>query len=879
MKLKGEELAQVSFPVGGIGAGCIGIAGNGYLEQWEIFNEAGKYRHNGASHFLVRAESPDGEILDVRVLNGDFPRDFAGEPRGTEALFKGFGWGPDADTFAALPHFRECELNGEFPVAEYSLGDPHFPGRALFTAWSRFVPGESDTSSLPVAVFECQIRNDASSTLNYTVAGTLLNPWNNLEATNAVEQRGGLTQLCLRNNLPDTELDCGELVLSTDEPVVSFQEMWYRGRWSDALEMYWRNINTPGPLKPRAFVSRGIQGRVALGRSGCDAGTIAAHFTLKPGESHVARFVVSWFIPNYANTWSADMDELLAKCGVRENRWKNYYASLCKDACDAARIAFAEMAEVRSKVFAFRDAIHGSTLPKACLDGAAENLAVLISPTVLRLENGELWGWEGVGPRKGSCQGSCQHVWNYAQSLSLLFPDLERSMREVTAKYAPNEDGGLTFRVMLPLGVHGAPFHSCVDGICGEVMKIYREWKVSGDNEWLRRMWPTAKNAVSYAWDERNPDRWDPDQSGVLTGRQHHTLDTELFGPSGWLMGHYLGALKAASEMARVCRDEAFGRLCDSIYKKGRRWCEEHLFNGEYFAQQIDLKDHNLLVSYANKYDSPKADEQAARLEDYYWNSEAGEIKYQIGDGCEIDTHLGQLYASLYGIGDIWDEKMNDATLDAIFKYNYKSSMRDWENTWRVYALNDEGGTVMCTWPRPETKPAIPLSYNSEVMTGFEWAFGVHLALRGKLREAETVAAAIRGRYDGRKRNPWNEIECGNNYARGMASYAMLQAFSGFSYDMSRRMIGFKPRVAGDFRCFWALGKAWGVYEVQNGFQKMTLLHGSLELERLRLEGSGLSINGKEISAKFVDGEWMLEKAVVLHEGDSLSSVSCEYRQ
>ena len=871
MKLKGEKLAQVSFPVGGIGAGCIGLAGNGYLEQWEIFNEAGKFRHNGPSHFIVRAESLDGQLQDVRVLQGDLPRDFMGEPRGTETMFNGFGWGPDADTFAALPHFKECELNGEFPVAEYTLGDPHFPGKVLFTAWSRFVPGESDASSLPVAVFECTIRNDTSVTLNYTMACTLLNPWNNLEATNAVEQNGGLTQLRLRNNLQENELGFGELVLSTDEPNVSFQEMWYRGRWSDALETYWRNITTPGPLKPRPFTSRSNFGRFAFGRSGADAGTIAAHFTLKPGESHVARFVISWFIPNRANTWSGDMTELLAKSGLHENRWKNYYASLCKDAADAARIAFADMEETHAKVFAFRDAIHSSTLPKACLEGAAENLAVLISPTVLRLENGEVWGWEGSGPRKGSCAGSCQHVWNYAQALSLLFPDLERTMREVTAKYGPNEDGGLTFRIMLPLGVKGGAFHSCVDGICGEVMKIYREWKVSGDIKWLQRMWPTAKQAVSYAWNKQNPDRWDPDQSGVLTGRQHHTLDTELFGPSGWLMGHYLGALKAATEMAHACDDEPFGNLCDSIYRKGRIWCEKHLFNGEYFAQEIDLKDHSMLVSYANKYDSPNADEQVMRLEDYYWNSEVGEIKYQIGDGCEIDSHLGQLYASLYGIGEIWDEQMNDATLDAIFKYNYKPTMRNWANTWRVYALNDEGGTVMCTWPHAEGKPAIPLGYNCEVMTGFEWAFGVHLALRGKVREAEAVAVAIRGRYDGKKRNPWNEIECGNNYARSMASYAMLQAFSGFRYDMSCKMIGFKPQVSGEFRCFWALGAAWGLFEVHDGVRQVHLLHGTLELKRLALEGTALSINGKEMAALFADGEWHLKKPIKMQPGDCLS--------
>jgi hypothetical protein len=310
--------------------------------------------------------------------------------------------------------------------------------------------------------------------------------------------------------------------------------------------------------------------------------------------------------------------------------------------------------------------------------------------------------------------------------------------------------------------------------------------------------------------------------------------------------------------------------LCDSIYRKGRKWCEEHLFNGEYFAQQVDVKDHGKFVSYANKYDSPNPDEQVARLEDYYWNSEVGEIKYQIGGGCEIDSHLGQLYASLYGIGEIWDASMNDSTLDAIFKYNYKPSMRDWANTWRVYALNDEAGTVMCTWPHAESKPAIPLGYNCEVMTGFEWAFCVHLALRGKLREAEAVASAIRGRYDGKKRNPWNEIECGNNYARALASYAMLQAFSGFRYDMSKKMIGFKPQVSGEFRCFWALGAAWGVFEVHGGVQKVQLLHGTLELERLAIEGTALTVSEQAVGAEYADGEWRLEKPILLKPQDCL---------
>ena len=80
-------------------------------------------------------------------------------------------------------------------------------------------------------------------------------------------------------------------------------------------------------------------------------------------------------------------------------------------------------------------------------------------------------------------------------------------------------------------------------------MKVYREWKICGDTEWLRACGPNV-SAIAFAWHPDNEDRWDPDKTGVLWGRQHHTLDMELFGPNAWLTGFYLGALKAAAEMA-----------------------------------------------------------------------------------------------------------------------------------------------------------------------------------------------------------------------------------------------------------------------------------------------------------------------------------------
>ena len=861
MKLRKESLREVSFPVGGIGAGCIGLSGNGRLIDWEIFNHAGKGLLNGCSHFAVRAER-NGRVETARILNGDLLSGFSGEHEGREALDHGFGWGPEIGSLCGLPHFREVEFNGEFPMAEIRFSDPFFPGEVVLTAWSPFVPGESDLASLPLALFEITLENTAEAAYDFTAVAVLGNPWKNQGAGNRVLRKDGLTSLLLCNHLSPDSFDYGELALSTDSAEVSFQEYWYRGAWRDSLEVYWNDLNTPGAFRKRTFPER------TGNESASDSGLLAAHFTLEQGKRHTVRFLISWYIPNRRNTWAPPAEEDLRYSGLKKNRWKNYYTRLCSGAADAAGRFFPVWAETRKKVFLFRRALHESTIPEASLEGAAANLAVLISPTCLRVEDGTFWGWEGVGPEQGSCPGTCQHVWNYAQALPLLFPDLERSIRESHAKYGFDEKGAWQFRLRLPLGIRArsSRMRPCVDGSFGEVMKIYREWKISGDTEWLKGIWFAVRRAIEYAWSPANPDRWDPERSGVLSGRQHHTLDMEQFGPSGWLNGHYLGALKAASEMAPCCGDDEFGLLCAELFEKGLRWSEQHLFNGEYYQQELDIHNPSLLSPFLQGEETPENNP--------YWDPEHRQIKYQTAAGCHIDAHLGQWYASLYGIGLIFQPERIRSTLLSIYRYNFHSSMREVANTWRNFSFNDEAGCMICVWPEGRERPVIPLPYNSETMTGFEWAAASHLVMIGETEKGETLARAVRGRYDGIHRNPWNEIECGSNYARSMASYAMLQAYSGFCYDMVRGMIGFHPVLSGPFCCFWSLGVVWGTYERAGVEQKIRILHGEADFGVFSLSADSAFCNGEVLPGRREGNEWKLEDKIHVHEGDLLSFLS-----
>ncbi|MBQ7650602.1 MAG: hypothetical protein IJS15_06560, partial [Victivallales bacterium] len=621
----------------------------------------------------------EGKVLSARILNGPLMENRSGSI-GDDVRngHIGYGWGPSPNTLCGFPHFKKCELDGAFPVAEYHFYDSAFPGEVTLTAWSPFIPGESDTASLPCAIFEVSIRNDTSQIIDYQCIGVLTNLWSGENALNRAESSKGITRLILKNDVPPDSFDYGELALSTDATDCSWQEYLFRGRWCDQREVYAHDLMQPGAFKNRRYATPGAG----------DSGLLAAPMTLKPGEAKTVRFLVSWYVPNRKNDWDdpEQLEKLLKNCGLAENRWKNYYTKLCSSAEDASAQIFRDYSRIRKDVFLFRDAIHRSTLPESALAGAAENLAVLVSPTCLRLEDGTFWGWEGVGRQTGSCQGSCQHVWNYAQALALLFPDLERSMRESQFRHNIDADGGLHFRLRLPLGIESNWLSPCVDGTYGEIMKTYREWKVSGDAEWLKGMYPMLKRAMEYTWSLKNPHKWDPERSGLLMGRQHHTLDMELFGPSGWLQSHYLGALKAIAEMATACGDSDFSAQCGGLYEKGRRLTEQKLFNGEYYIQRIDLEDKSLLTPFFRNDEGDSAE--------LYWDAEHGEMKYQIGEGCSIDSHLGQWYASLYGIGEILDGEQIRSCLKSIYRHNFKGTMGEFLNTWRIFSLEDEGGTI-----------------------------------------------------------------------------------------------------------------------------------------------------------------------------------------
>ena len=826
MKYTGKYTKEISFPLGGIGTGSIGLDGEGRLVDWEIFNKPSKGSTNGLSHFAIRAIQ-NGKIT-AAVLNGDMQKELIGQYNKHKWSWNSYGSGANNEKMCGFPHFKNVEFNGEFPIASIDFKDEKFPGNVNMTAFNPFIPLDSKNSSLPAAFFEFEVENTTAENIKYQIALSVSNPYD--KSMNKADVNNRFKTMTLYNmGVGKDDVQYGDLTLATDCDIAYTQSYWYRGSWKDGVVSFWNDFSTENNIKERIYNTEGSY----------DMGTLIAEISLCPNEKKKAKFILSWNVPNNYNYWN----ECKNDDGTHKT-WKNYYATIFENSVQTAIYSLENWDDLYNRTLTFKNTLHKSTLPKEVIDAASSNLSVLKSPTVLRLEDGSFYGWEGVAELIGLCEGTCQHVWNYAYALCFLFPDLERSIREVEFKYSTDEYGKMMFRTNLPLGREMFEGRACVDGQMGSVIKCYREWKISGNNKWLEDNWENIKKVLEYAWSEKNDDCWDLNKDGVLEGRQHHTLDMELFGPSSWLEGMYLAALKAASRMGEFLGDTKKAQEYRELFEKGYKWTKDNLFNGKYFIQKIDLTDKSIPDRF--------------NASDVYWNEETNQIKYQVNNGSSIDQMLAQWHADIIGLGEIFDKEQMSSALLEMMKNNFKPTMRDFINHWRVFALNDEAGTIICDYPADCNKPKIQLPYSEETMTGFEYSFAGLLCSQGKIDDGLKVVKAVRDRFDGEKRNPWNEFECGNNYARSMASYALIPILSGFEFDMPNNYIGFNPYKTDDFKCIWSLADAWGDFEIKGNIIKVNVFEGEMCLESLGLKFcdciSSLKIDDKQLDFKFENG-------------------------
>jgi uncharacterized protein (DUF608 family) len=560
--------------------------------------------------------------------------------------------------------------------------------------------------------------------------------------------------------------------------------------------------------------------------------------SLLPGQSREFTFLISWNFP---------VVRIKDSYGTKTIAHQNEYSSRFDDAKAVADYVANNFASLSGQTEQWVKTWYDSTLPKWLLDRTiltADTLQTANCNILADGNGGRFWAWEGIRV----CHGTCTHVWHYAQAMARLFPSLERNLREKTDfTLAQLPDGSVPYRITIDAGDRGSGI--AIDGQAGTVLRSYREHLISADDTFLRNNWPEIKLALEYLI---NFDRNDGNFDGLLDGDQHNTLDASWYGKVHALSSLYIAAVRAGEEMAKRVRDREFETLCHDLYRKGSQSIET-LYNGEYYIHEED-PDHPEAIG--------------------------------VGTGVYIDQVIGQFWANQLGLGRLYREDHIQSALNALWKYNFVPDVKSFRETFRkgrFYAWDGDAGLIMCSWPNGGLKDDFmnhwQYDYFNENMSGFEYQAAAHMIAEGTpelIQHGLAIARSIHDRYRATARNPYNEIECSDHYARAMASYAVFLAASGFDYDGPAGAIGFNPVVHSEnFRSAFTAAEGWGSFSqvlTQNEMKaELAVNWGSLKL-------NSISLNPQHVRGSQVDV--MLDGQIVTAELQKIASgVAIEFSE
>ena len=791
-----EHLQRVALPLGGIGTGSVSLGGRGELRDWEIMNVPGKGYStvtdgNDAPFFAIYTRRESGETA-TRMLAGPlYPQEYL-HCEGRPVNHHG------------LPRFRNASFEAAYPFGQVSLRDDAMPVKVRIKGFNPLIPGDTDASSLPIAVLSYEVTNVSGETVEVSVCGSIRNFIGKDGREVGSNWKGDFIPTGEKDNLNEYRENAGpglrglyfysekvnarhpawgnfSLVTDSDQEV-SYRTFSVDNAWANSVLNFWDDFSDDGLISnPEASI------RHTVGGDDDPMGSLAVKSSLAPGETRVFNFYLTWNFPNrIAWAW----DNFIVG---------NHYSTVFPDSWETAGRIVPALPEYEARTLAFVNALLSSSYPDAVKEAALYNLNVLRSQTVFRITDGHLMGWEGVMDRFGSCSGSCTHVWNYETATAFLFPDLARTMRDVEFNIALHEDGAMAFRTELPFDT-GQNRSTAADGQLGCIMKLYREWQLCGDISFLASYWEQCKRALSYAWIEGS---WDSNQDGIMEGSQHNTMDVNYFGPNGQMTFWYMGALRAAEEMALAMKDKTFAKKCRGIFEKASAYADNVLFNGEYYEQKItDPETFEFLPEDSDRIPP-----------------------FQLGKACLVDQLVGQYMAHICGLGYLADKGHIRTTLESVMRYNYHDSLYGHFNNMRTYLFEDESGLLMASWPKGRLE--VPFPYFNESMTGFEYAAATGMIYEGMKSEGLKCISSIRARFDGAKRNPFSEPECGHHYARSMASWSTLLAFSSFHYSGVEKSLSITSEEG---TWFWSCGSAWGTVTNDGRSSVLKVIEGRLEL-------------------------------------------------
>lgn len=838
---QGEALRHVAMPLGGLGTGQIALGGDGGLRQWQMANQVNHLGFVPDSFFAIRTSCIEPPLNTVRVLQSR--ESLEREPRPTPLVNDDAIPAAQRKLLQDYPGVEKTIFTGAYPFARVTYLDEELPVDVQLEVYSPFVPLDAQASGLPALLFTFTLHNRWAHEIHGALGATLQNAvgWDGITPiegnrcplyggnVNRQQQSAGAVSLVMENpGLADDHPGVGQMVLSSLNPTTCVYEQW---QTPAQFFRFLAGFNPDHHLKHQNQSQQRTYRngpRVASGPSPAGEtwnGALLAPFWLEPGETVSLTFILSWYFTNrYVN-----FDHFGPRRDYGKSRFwlGNEYATRFGSALEVVDYVQAHRSWLEETSRKWARNMYSSTLPDWLNEALAAQGAIMRSPTCFWTADGKFYGFEGSlgastamwsGDFGGSCPLNCTHVWNYEQALSRLFPALERTMRETDLEEIQAPEGYIPHRTILPLYLPqlwnvaiGGPTNPALDGMLGTVLKVYREVRQGAGRAWMDEHWPHVERLMNYII-----AHWDAEEDGVLEGEQPNTYDIAFYGPNMYIGALWLAALRAAEELARLQADEQRAARYRQLFERGSQRYDELLWNGEYYIQLIDPT-------------IPPQD--------------------QFGNGCLADQLFGQWWAHLLDLGHLLPEEHVKQTLRSIVRYNFRAGFRDFTHGYRVFADQDDSGLLVCTWPHGG-RPEVPVRYCDEVWTGIEYQVGAHCIMEGMAEEGLKILAALRARYNGTRRNPYNEIECGDHYVRAMAGWSVLEAISGFRYNALEDTLSFAPALDMDeFRAPFTTRDGWGAFarsRQANGWQvQLTCDFGEIQFQHLhlKLQGSRVSVH------------------------------------
>jgi uncharacterized protein (DUF608 family) len=817
-----NELQYIGMPVGGINAGTVYLGGDGRMWLWDIFNsnqegiDPREIDWSTDLHVGKKVRSRDGAAYvapakDIRPLEQGF-------------AFKITHQGITVIKRMLAADWDDIVFEATYPMARITYIDHKLPVQIVAEVFSPFIPLDELNSGLPATIYSFSIKNNSAATVQVQITGWLENK-TGIRTAGKGEER--INTASHKNNV--SEVICS-IESKTDPDQLATQPDY--GTLSIAA--FNKDSIAIASLNPENNETLFVSSSVNIATAGVDKkliGAVCSSFAVLSNQTVKADFVLAWHFANLTLDAIPDAGR--------------FYNTLFKNAAEVTAYIQHNFIKLSGQTRLWKETFYDSTLPYWFLERTFLNIGCLATTTSHRMESGRYYAWEGVG----CCEGTCTHVWQYAQASGRIFPHMEKDTRErVDLGLSLQKDGSMWYRCE----AHKVP---AVDGQAGTILRFYREHQMSTDSTFLQQNWKKIKTTILYLM------KLDKNTDGMEDTPLMNTLDAEWDGEIAWIVGLCIAAVKAGELMAIEMNDESFAKRCAAYVEAGKKNMEEKLFNGEYFIHR------------------PDADKGRKNLGSY--------------NTCHIDQVYGQSWAFQAGIGRVLDKEKTVSALKSLWKYNFTPDVGPYlkdKVKWRPYALPGEGGMIMNTNPKNEANAygenvSWQIGYFHECMSGFEHQVAAHMMAEGMIDEALVLTKTIHDRYHAAKRNPFNEIECSDHYARSMASYGTFITACGFEYHGPKGYIKFAPKITPEnFKAPFTSAAGWGAYEQKQGSTameaKLHVKYGSLQLQTIRLETNlkatkvMVQSGAKNISCNYQqDGQQItitLSTQTVLNEGKQL---------